>query len=54
MTVSGFLCVTFDCPVAPWKKLIIEIPVYGCTEIVDKKNGATLAPRQYRLAARHI
>ena len=54
VTVSRFLSVTFDLPVAPWKKLITEVPVYGCIEIVDKKNGAALTPRQYRRAARHI
>ncbi|MED5448923.1 MAG: hypothetical protein VYA62_11915 [Planctomycetota bacterium] len=30
LTVSRFLSVTFDLPVAPWKKLITEVPVYGC------------------------
>ena len=54
LTVSRFLSVTFDLPVAPWKKLITEVPVYGCIEIVDKKNGVALTPRQYRRAARHI
>ena len=54
VTVSRFLSVTFDLPVAPWKKLITEVPVYGCIEIVDKKNGAALTPRQYRRAAQHI
>ena len=54
MTVSRFLSVTFDLPVAPWKKLITEVPVYGCIEIVDKKNGVALTPRQYRRASRHI
>ncbi|HAA52109.1 MAG TPA: hypothetical protein DCE43_20500 [Planctomycetaceae bacterium] len=54
VTVSRFLSVTFDLPVAPWKKLITEVPVYGCIEIVDKKNGVALTPRQYRRAAQHI
>ena len=54
VTVSRFLSVTFDLPVAPWKKLITEVPVYGCIEIVDKKNGVALTPKQYRRAARHI
>jgi len=53
LTVSRFLHVTFDLPVAPWKKLITDIPVYGCIEIVDGK-GAALTPKQYRRAARHI
>ena len=54
LTVSRFLSVTFDLPVAPWKKLITEIPVYGCIEIVEKQTGEALTPRQYRRAARHI
>jgi len=54
VTVSRFLSVTFDLPVAPWKKLITEVPVYGCIEIVDKKNGVALTPKQYRRAAQHI
>jgi hypothetical protein len=54
LTVSRFLSVTFDLPVAPWKKLITNIPVYGCIEIVEKKTGEALTPRQYRRAARHI
>lgn len=53
LTVSRFLHVTFDLPVASWKKLITDIPVYGCIEIVDGK-GAALTPKQYRRAARHI
>ena len=54
VTVSRFLSVTYDLPVAPWKKLITDIPVYGCIEIVDKKTMAALTPKQYRRAARNI
>jgi hypothetical protein len=54
VTVSRFLHVTYDLPVADWKKVITEIPVYGCIEIVDDKTGAALTPKQYRRAARHI
>lgn len=54
LTVSRFLHVTYDLPVAPWKKLITDIPVYGCIEIVDEKTMAALTPKEYRRAARHI
>lgn len=54
LTVSRFLSVTFDLPVAPWKQLITEVPVYGCIEIVEKQTGVALTPRQYRRAAQHI
>jgi hypothetical protein len=53
VTVSRFLSVTYDLPIADWKKVITDIPVYGCIEIVDKKTGAALTPKQYRRAARH-
>ena len=54
VTVSRFLTVTYDLPVAAWKKLITDIPVYGCIEIVDDTRRAALTPKQYRRAARHI
>ncbi len=54
LTVSRFLSVTYDLPVAPWKKLVPEVPVYGCIEITDSESGGALTPKLYRRAARKI
>jgi len=55
LTVSEFLFVRYDLPIAPWKKLISEVPIYGsieCTEGGSKEQ--CLTPEKYRRAARHL
>jgi hypothetical protein len=58
LTVSEFLVVRYDLPVAPWKKLIREIPVYGSIEVVNADRSGprlgNLSPDEYRRAARHL
>jgi len=55
LTVAEFLHVRYDLPIAPWKKLISEVPIYGsieCAEGGPEKNYLT--PEKYRRAARHL
>ncbi len=55
LTISEFLHVRYDLPIAPWKKLITEVPVYGgieCTEGGGNENYLT--PQRYRQAAQHL
>lgn len=55
LTVSEFLHVRYDLPIAPWKKLIGNLPIYGsieCAERGGKENYLT--PEKYRRAARHL
>jgi hypothetical protein len=54
LTISEFLYVRYDLPIAPWKKLITEVPIYGGIECIERqsKNG-NLTAQQYLRAARN-
>ena len=54
LTISEFLYVRYDLPIAPWKKLITEVPIYGGIECIEagSKSG-NLTAKQYRLAAKN-
>ena len=55
LTVSEFYVERYDLPIAPWKKLITEIPIYGsieCTEGDGIENFLTA--EKYRRAAHHL
>jgi hypothetical protein len=58
LTVSEFLVERYDLPVAPWKKLIPNIPIYGSIEVVNADRSGPrlgyLSPEDYRRAARHL
>jgi hypothetical protein len=58
LTVSEFLVVRYDLPIAPWKKLISTIPVYGSIEVINADRSGprlgNLSPDEYRRAARHV
>lgn len=55
LTVSEFLFVRYDLPIAPWKKLIKNIPVYGSIECAEGNPfESCLTPDKYRRAARHL
>ena len=55
VTVGEFLHTRYDLPVAPWKKVIREVPVYGGIECSEGGGPAGyLTGRKYRRAARHL
>jgi hypothetical protein len=58
LTVAEFLVVRYDLPVAPWKKLISNIPIYASIEVVNADRSGprlgNLSPEEYRRAARHL
>jgi len=58
LTVSEFLHVRYDLPVAPWKKLIRTIPIYGSIETAHADRSGPrlgyLSADDYRRAARHL
>jgi hypothetical protein len=61
LTVSEFLFVRYDLPIAPWKKMISTIPIYGGIEpqhgewqTMPGPRLGYLSPDEYRRAARHL
>jgi hypothetical protein len=58
LTVSEFLEVRYDLPLAPWKKLIPNIPIYGSIEVVNADRSGPrlgyLSPDEYGRAARYL
>ena len=56
LTVSEFLFVRYDLPVAPWKKMISTIPIYGSIEAMEGQATieTCLTAEQYRRAAKHL
>lgn len=55
VTISEFLNVRYDLPIAPWKKLIKQVPVYGCIECTEGGSlDNYLTPEKYRRAAKHL
>ena len=58
LTVAEFLTVDYSLPVAPWKQMISNIPIYGSIECVNADRSGErlgyLSPEQYRRAARHL
>jgi len=55
LTVAEFYLERYDLPIAPWKQLITEVPIYGgieCTEGGPIENY--LSAEKYRRAARHL
>ena len=55
LTVSEFLYVRYDLPIAPWKELIKEIPIYGSIECTEGPAlSQCLTPEKYRRAAKHL
>ena len=55
LVVTEFYFQRYDLPIAPWKKLISQVPIYGsieCTEARGYENWLT--PTKYRRAARHL
>lgn len=58
LTVSELLTVRYDLPVAPWKKLVSNIPIYASIEVVNADRSGPrlgyLSPDEYRRAARHL
>lgn len=54
LTVSEFLHVRYDLPIAPWKKLISEVPIYGSIECCERESRSHLTPEKYQRAARHL
>ena len=54
LTISRFSRVSYDLPMASWKKRVPEIPVYGSIAGADAKTKQPLTPKDYRRAARHI
>ncbi len=54
LTVSEFLYVRYDLPIAPWKKLITEVPIYGGIECIEARSKTgNLTAQQYLRAARN-
>jgi hypothetical protein len=55
VTVSEFLYVRYDLPLAPWKQVLPGIPVYGGIECTEGGGlDQCLTPARYRRAARHL
>ena len=58
LAVSECLVERYDLPIAPWKKLIQNIPIYGSIEVVNADRSGPrlglLSPADYRRATRHL
>lgn len=54
LTISRFSRVSYDLPMATWKKLVPEVPIYGSIAGADAKTKQPLTPKDYRRAARKI
>ncbi len=55
LTVSEFFLQRYDLPIAPWKNLLTDVPIYGgieCTE--NGKIETWLTAEKYRRAAEHL
>jgi len=55
LVVSEFVRQRYDLPIAPWKKRIPQVPIYGSIECTEPGGlEKRLTPAKYRRAARHL
>jgi len=55
LVVAEFVLQRYDLPIAPWKKQITQVPIYGSIECAEPGGLENrLTPAKYRRAARHL
>ena len=55
LVVTEFFIERYDLPIAPWKELITEVPIYGSIECTEGRGIENwLTAEKYRRAARHL